>query len=138
MRHGWISILVFLLPFLGAALFGMLVGFLSKRDITRIRNDKSLKLSTTRVNRRYNKEFLHALLRIETRNPTPADQPPLAVGEKCNLVHVASPVMLVVDANDEAVIASWDNGCQEHQFARTLVRRHRSAEIVRPGKWAAS
>lgn len=104
----------------------------ARRVLARQDDGLPAELFTTRRNRTYNKPFLQALARVEKRYPTPADNPPLAVGDECRLVHVVSPVMLVVDANDDAVVASWDEGCQEHRFDRLLVRRYRPPETVRP------
>lgn len=107
-----------------------LLHFAAKREMARRCGDNVLVLSTTRVNRTFTKPFLRALVRIEAKYPTPPDRAPLIVGDECRLVHGLGPVMLVVDGNGEAVIVSWDEGCQEYQFARCLVRRHRPREMV--------
>jgi hypothetical protein len=88
-------------------------------------------LFTTRKNRTFPKELLRAAEKLEAQDPTPHDFPPLDVGDECRLVHGIGPVMMVVETNEREVIASWDDGYQEHKFSRTIVRRHRPAELVR-------
>lgn len=100
--------------------------------LKQLRDEPPEELFTTRKNRSFPKELLRAAEGLEAQEPTPPDNPPLAVGDECQFVHGIGPVMLVVDANEREVIGSWDDGCQEHKFSRAIVRRWRPAELVKP------
>lgn len=127
------------------ALFGILGTFLliclhARKRLRDLSDDPPLYMKTTRPNRTFPKPLLRGIARAEKLDPTPPDDPPLRIGEECRLVRGIGddinfgPVMTVVDASDHAVITAWDDGCQEHNFPRALVRRYKPDELVRPAK----
>jgi hypothetical protein len=79
------------------------------------------------------KEMLIAVERAEHDDPEIADNPPLEVGDECfflgyNLIKGCDEPwpMLVVDANEAQVVASWAGGGIEQKLSRTVVRRYGS------------
>jgi uncharacterized protein YodC (DUF2158 family) len=52
----------------------------------------------------------------------PPDDPPLGIGDHCRL-NSGGPPMLVVDVEDDHVVAAWASGKQEQRWPRACVRR---------------
>lgn len=114
-------------------LFFLLMGLHARKRLAEIRGDLP-DLVTTRRNRTFSKPLLWAAERVAREDRLPPDEPPLVVGDECRLVCGIGPVLLVVDVDRSNVVASWDEGSQEHVFPRTLVRRYKPDEPVRPRK----
>jgi hypothetical protein len=129
---------IYLAVIAAIVLFVAAVSLHARRRLRQLRDEPPAELFTTRKNLSFPKELLRAAQRLEAQEPTPSDSPPLRMGDECQFVHGIGPVMLVVEANDQEIIGSWDEGCQEHKFPRSIVRRFRRPELVmKPSKVSA-
>jgi hypothetical protein len=123
--------------FAGSTAFLIAATYHAEGRLRQLRGEPREELFTTRKNRSFPKELLRAAERLEAQEPTPADNPPLTIGDECQFVHGIGPVMMVVDANEREVIGSWEDGYQEHKFPRSIVRRYRPSELVKKHKVTA-
>jgi hypothetical protein len=90
---------------------------------------------TTKRNRTFPKELIHAARRVAFDSGEVDLYPPLQVGEECQLIGHIGPIMTVVEASEETIVAAWDDGYQEHNFDRYILVR--PLEPVHPAKATA-
>jgi len=90
---------------------------------------------TTKRNRTFPRELIQAARRVAFDIGAGDLNPPLQVGEECQLIGYVGPIMTVVDASEEVIVAAWDGGHQEHNFDRYILVR--PLEPVYPAKATA-
>src|SRR5687767_9935727 len=115
------------------ATFGLICLHARKR-LRELRGDPPLDLVATKPNKTFPKLWIVAGERVAESEGVPPDDPPLHVGDECIFISDTGPTMMVVDANETHVVTSWDEGAQERKFPRTVVRRWKPDELVRPRK----
>jgi hypothetical protein len=121
------------LCFLGVALiFFWVMTRHAGRRVAELRGDYFPEPVTTKRNRTFPKELIQAARRVALDIGAGDLVPPLQVGEECQLIGHVGPIMTVVEASEEIIIAAWDDGYQEHNFDRCILVR--PLEPVRPAK----
>jgi hypothetical protein len=129
-----LGLLLVAAQFGGFLLFFILMGMHARKRLRELSDDPPLDLVTTKPNRTFPKPLVRASAKVARDELVPSDDPPLQIGDECTLVGGVGPVMTVVDGNHTDIVASWDDGQQEHNFSREAVRRYRPDELVRPRK----
>jgi hypothetical protein len=134
MDHGIVKLLFLIGSFALIPVAIGLMGLHARKRLRELRCDPPLELQPTKPNKTFPKLWVLAGERIAQKDGTPPDEPPLDVGDQCIFISETGPIMLVVDANETHVITSWDDGWQERKFSRTVVRRWKPDELVKPRK----
>jgi hypothetical protein len=124
--------LTFLIGLAGIlATFGLICLHARKR-LRELSDEPPLDLLPTKPNRTFPKLWVVAGQSVAEKEGIPPDDPPLQIRDECIFISETGPVMLVVDANATDVVTSWDEGAQERKFPRSVVRRWKPDELVRP------